>query len=337
MIKPAVVTLFTLLSFTHAHAVSALGSTPWPNVCVPGSPWNTTACPADATCCSAGFSSTGMGCCPYKNATCCPGIGGVCCPSGTSCVLARGTSYTSVYNCTTPGGVVVGEDVGVCKPGALLPPSTTKKNVLYIGDSLSIGLTPPLAAALADIALLQHAPADTTDGGAEETAYALQCLDYWLHSPSGQELDPPPDLIVFNSGMHNYRTDPPVPGQEGNATVYPGELAAIADALLGYTKTHPTTRLLFLLTTPQLCNASFDATIASILNPAAVNIMAARGIPVLDPHTPVREHCGGVLPTKGCANEPGWGGDCFCPHCPPGYAWLVNGTLAGPIREMLMG
>lgn len=63
--------------------------------------------------------------------------------------------------------------------------STTKKNVLIIGDSLTIGYTPPVADELADIALVQHAPWDTSDGGAEETAYGVQCLDYWLHSPSG--------------------------------------------------------------------------------------------------------------------------------------------------------
>lgn len=37
---------------------------------------------------------------------------------------------------------------------------------------------------------------------------ALQCLDYWLHSPSGMDLGDGPDLIVFNSGMHNYRYNP---------------------------------------------------------------------------------------------------------------------------------
>ena len=41
------------------------------------------------------------------------------------------------------------------------------------------------------------------DGGAEETAYGLQCLDYmyWLRSPSGVPVKP--DLIYFNFGLHD--------------------------------------------------------------------------------------------------------------------------------------
>jgi hypothetical protein len=50
--------------------------------------------------------------------------------------------------------------------------STTKKNCLITGDSVSLGYTPFLAAALADICVVQHAPAGG-DGGAEETAYGL--------------------------------------------------------------------------------------------------------------------------------------------------------------------
>ena len=58
-----------------------------------------------------------------------------------------------------------------------MKPSSTKKNVLIIGDSLSIGYTPAVAANLSDIALVQHAPWDSRDGGAEESAYMDQCLD----------------------------------------------------------------------------------------------------------------------------------------------------------------
>ena len=78
-----------------------------------------------------------------------------------------GSSYNTIYNCTAPDGTVESENVAVCKPGVMLPMSRTVKNVLVIGDSLSIGYVPPLAAALKDIALVQHAPADTGDGGAE--------------------------------------------------------------------------------------------------------------------------------------------------------------------------
>lgn len=70
-----------------------------------------------------------------------------------------------------------------------------------IGDSVSIMYTEPyLIDALADVALVQHAPWGG-DGGAEETAYAAQCLGYFTSSPSGVALHP--DLVMFNSGMHS--------------------------------------------------------------------------------------------------------------------------------------
>ena len=86
----------------------------------------------------------------------------------------------------------------MCKPGPALPYSTIKKNVLVIGDSLSIGYTPLLAANLSDVALVQHAPWDVSDGGAEETQYGERCLEFFLASPSGMAINP--DLITFNWG-----------------------------------------------------------------------------------------------------------------------------------------
>ena len=46
----------------------------------------------------------------------------------------------------------------MCKPGPPLPMSTTLKNVLVIGDSVSLGYTPSLTDLLGDVALVQHAP-----------------------------------------------------------------------------------------------------------------------------------------------------------------------------------
>ena len=47
---------------------------------------------------------------------------------------------------------------------------------------------------------MQHAPWGG-DGGAEETAYGLQCLDYWLRGPAGDAIAP--DLVFFNFGLHD--------------------------------------------------------------------------------------------------------------------------------------
>lgn len=70
----------------------------------------------------------------------------------------------------------------------------------WIGDSLSLGMIPHVAANLSDIALVQHAPWGG-DGGAEETTYGLACLDFFLHSPSGMPAHF--DLVLFNFGMHD--------------------------------------------------------------------------------------------------------------------------------------
>ena len=78
-----------------------------------------------------------MGCCPWQNAVSCPS-GFACCPEGTTCRLVSGSSYSSVYSCDSPAAPSVTSKCP-CKPGAPLAPSTTKKNVLIIGDSLSIG------------------------------------------------------------------------------------------------------------------------------------------------------------------------------------------------------
>lgn len=189
----------------------------WPQVCAtnttgPYSAWNQTRCDDSSTCCTSGFSVSGVGCCPYTNAVCCPN-GYACCPSGTTCTPVSGTGYAVVYNCTV-GSTTVAPGRSVCKPGPHLPYSTTLKNVLVIGDSVSIGYTPYVAQALQvregawrpiqrghaprwlvllplhvtlllgggfvagaaggglqDVALVQHAPWDLMDGGAEETAY----------------------------------------------------------------------------------------------------------------------------------------------------------------------
>jgi hypothetical protein len=72
---------------------------------------------------------------------------------------------------------------------------TDLPNVLIIGDSVSIGYTPLVATAMAKVALVQHSPFDHRDGGAEETAYGVQCLDQFLRSPGGVYLRP--DVIML--------------------------------------------------------------------------------------------------------------------------------------------
>ncbi len=134
------VLLLTLL----ARSAFAQGST-WPQLCPDQeafSAWNQTRCPASATCAPNAFSVTGWGCSPFANATICNEY--QTCPSGSTCTLISGTSYSEVYECTGAART----SLCTCKPGMPLPLDPVRKNVLIIGDSLTIGYTPVVASLL---------------------------------------------------------------------------------------------------------------------------------------------------------------------------------------------
>jgi len=322
-----------------ANAAGAHAAGVWPHLCTAPSAnysaFNETRCPAFETCAPNPFSLTGWGCAPFLNATICSNFQS--CPGPTRCVLAAGTpdpnDYHGVYACVGAGNASWGASRCACKPGAPLPPSPALKNVLVVGDSISLLYLPALQAALADVAQVQHAPW-SGDGGAEEAAYALQCgLTHWLASPSG--IPVAWDLVFFNVGMHNSGQGAAwiVPGQSGEPAAYGAELAALAAGLRAAGGgAGGATRLLFGITTPMLCNASVDHVISAGLNPAAAAIMAATGVPTLDLYAAVVEKCGPV-PQAACFNLTG----CFCPHCPgQGSDWLAAAVIAPAIRDALL-
>ena len=79
-------------------------------------------------------------------------------------------------------------------------------------------------------------------------AYGLQCLDYWLSSPSGEPLKP--DLVYFNFGLHDGPLgNATVPGQQGNTTNYASQLRAIAVKLKA-----TGSRLIFGARAPRACH-----------------------------------------------------------------------------------
>lgn len=194
-----------------AGAAAAATPTRWPDGWAgPGTP-HQMACGRGSTVCTAAYSGNGHGCCPYDGAVCCPNEQ-TCCPAGTRC------NDTGEYltQCVPQGGSGASTaGLSVCKPGAAAPPSKSLPNVLIIGDSVSIGYTPPVAAGMAEVALVQHSPWDTRDGGAEETAYGVQCLKYFLRSPLGVPLKP--DVIMFNwvRGQRWPTPTPPPPPPPG--------------------------------------------------------------------------------------------------------------------------
>jgi len=218
----------------------------------------------------------------------------------------------------------------VCKPGAQRELSTTTKNIIVLGDSVSIGYTPTLGQVLGGIADVQHAPYDTVDGGAEDTAYGLQCLEYFVRGPDGSLLEP--DILLFNFGLHDGPLgNETVPGQQGNSSVYASELekivAALKDIYAG-----KKTQLLFALTSPMMCDADTDGNVVT-LNAQAAEVMQCFDVETVDVHSAIVNQCGPV-PQDSC-----FGADkCFCPHCPgDGYVWLAESVIAPKLREMLEG
>jgi len=188
-------------------ASAAVATCQWPQLCPnqkhwsPTSFYNETRCPAEATCCGSGFDPSEVGCCTLgANATCCGGY--ACCAAGTECkqVAGHAGAYDAVFDCVPPGGGPATKGISVCKGGAPLPMATDKKNVIWIGDSLSLGQMPWAAANVSSFALLQHSPWGG-DGGAEETAYGLYCMPHFLHSPAGFPIRP--DLVLFNFGAQH--------------------------------------------------------------------------------------------------------------------------------------
>ena len=104
--------------------------------------------------------------------------------------------------------------------------------------------------------------------------------------------------------------------------------------MTAYAAAFPATRLLFISTTSYNCDAGIDASIRT-LNAEAGALMLEYGIPYVDVYSAIRFECGGVPPTPGCQNQPSWGATCFCPHCPPGYEWLVNSTILPAVQGAL--
>lgn len=118
----------------------------------------------------------------------------------------------------------------------------------------------------------------------------LQCLDYFVASPSGTPKEGKVDLIMFNWGLHDgpqLFDFPPanvtIPGQEGNSSVYPEQLESIVVRLKALA---PDSQLLFAITSPMICKADQD-TALQYMNSQAAAIMAKHGIETVDLHAAI--------------------------------------------------
>lgn len=90
--------------------------------------------------------------------------------------------------------------------------------VLLLGDSISIGYTLPVRAALKDRANVHRPPTNCSS-----TGYGLQNLDAWLGSGRW-------DVIHFNFGLHDAKL-PPEGGRHAPPDVYASNLRAIVRRL----------------------------------------------------------------------------------------------------------
>lgn len=291
-----------------------------------------TACDANATCCKHPFSNSNLGCCPLgPNAVCCNGF--TCCPEGTTC-QDSGEGYSVTTKCVDKDSSVFKQNgLQICKPGPALPLSLDQRNCLVIGDSVSIGYTPFLSDLLnmtAGGCNVQHSPY-AGDGGVEETAYGLQCLEYFLHGSDGTEILKHVDLIYFNWGLHNLVPDggAVVAGQSGHQSEYLPALQKIVSKLVA-ARTKFGVKFLFGLTSPEMCDAAMDKVVQD-LNSQAATLMAQEHIPIVDLHAAVVKKCG-KPPQVSCLGETGGG----CPHySSDGYKWIANSTLAPAFLQLL--
>ena len=112
---------------------------------------------------------------------------------------------------------------------------------------------------------MQHAPWDTSDGGAGSTSFMVNCLDVFMRSADGAVVKW--DLIFFNSGLHNLY----------NSTVglaaYTSQLGMI---VAGMQKLQPQAKLVWATTTPFMPDKTAGNFAVEEQNAIAAKIMTVR-------------------------------------------------------------
>jgi hypothetical protein len=146
-----------------------------------------------------------------------------------------------------------------CPKHQSLPRATGQPSILIIGDSISIGYTPTIHAALGAKYDVVHNPCNAMNSN-----WTSEQIDYWLRSRASFE------AITWNNGIWD------TPGWLPTANAkYEANLHAIAAKIRAKTA-HP----LFVLTTEVLPVENNADVIQK--NTIAIAVTAAEGIPVLD-------------------------------------------------------
>ncbi len=209
------------------------------------------------------------------------------------------------------------------QPGAA-DSESSKRTVLVLGDSISIGYTPDLTQQLADVARVVRPVAP--DGQAENcagTKNGVQKIDQWI-TQAGQ-----PDVITFNFGLHDFKretqtekptasnspTDPPQSDPES----YRQNLTQIVERL------EATGAKLFFVTTtpvpPGGVRPHRDLGDPLLYNGIARQVVELRGIEVIDLYAVA-------------AAEPDWMRPVNVHFTPTGSKGLAA-AIAKPVRSAL--
>jgi len=289
--------------------------------------------------CNSGFSVSNQGCCPFVSGVCCAN-NQTCCPSNTKCTVIDEYTASCAYDPLLL--LPTFNSAPVCKSG---PPDWWFSKqaqragsgadgygvVLVFGDSISIGYTPFLQAALPNATVI-HSPWDTIDGGSEEIATQLLCFDIFTRTANGTLIDA--DVIVFNSGIHNLYFSGETFGQSGTYGDYVWQFPILARRMMQFAQS-TMSQILWLTTTP-VPYSLVDNLNVTLLNTMALDIISANNIPTVDLYQVVTDQCGSVL-FWNCPISLNRPGSVNVHYSPEGYQLFAEQYIGPAVSKLLAG
>jgi hypothetical protein len=120
------------------------------------------------------------------------------------------------------------------------PPKTTNKQLLVVGDSISLGYLPYLTSSLTGAWEVTHAPSFSGSDNNDNINWHSHCLESWLGAQPGRW-----DAVSFNAGLHDLAFED---NEHLNIANYGVLLYGVATRLA--TALAPTARIVWMRTTP---------------------------------------------------------------------------------------
>ena len=144
---------------------------------------------------------------------------------------------------------------------------------------------PSVAELLGETYQVQHAPWDTTDGGALDSKYGVQCLELFL---STVMLEPTRyDVIIFNFGMHDIEYNGLLPEEYTSPFEYKKNLGIIKSQVLS-----TGANIGYVLTTPVPWNVTLNNRVKQYNRIASQVMKQSPTIMIADLYNWVVEECG---------------------------------------------